>query len=416
MITRLFVLCLSLMYLSGCGGGGGGSNSPTYSQVPVDTELKIYGVSEGSVMSRNCIYATIDRSQSSVFRQYSAIAYTLDTQLTEFAPPIPFGNKDTIQVTIPITTSGPHQFVVKGILKAKSGGGTEPGKKINFTVDYQLAKAGVGEYAGDRTVYTETPSDPFSEMRVEFATYAALKSANNLVSGGMEFTSLDGTQPTNFTGSPNISAATNTNDPYVTVDSLMYSATEQVRASGPGFNHFMELLLLQGPTRGTYTQKGDLRLYRTDATSKVLSAYCSSLNGYAATSVGMQSVLTLQSFDYVNFFGHLRLWNKGGKKVWTYQVAAYANAAGLSATNNALVLWPSIPTSPYDDFLLGQNTYPSQFRLTNPPDAKPSQKPGFLTVVLDADGKFKINQLSLKLDDFYDAAPNSIEMKMTYKP
>lgn len=415
MIVRILVLCLGLLYLNGCGGGGGGSNSPTYSKIPVDTELKIYGVSEGSVMSRNCIYATIDRSSSSVFRQYSGVVYTLDTQLNEYAPPLYFGKKDTVQITIPITTSGPHQFVVKGILKAASGGGIEPGRKINFTVDYKLADAGVGEYAGDRTVYTQTAADEFSNMQVEFATYGALKSGNNLVSGGMKFTDLQGND-VNYTGSINIGAATYTNDPYVTVDTRMNSATGFVRASGTAFNHFMELLLLQGSTDSAADKTGDLRLYRSDSASKVLSAYCSSLKGYTAASGEMESVITLQSFDNVNFFGHLRLWNKGEDKVWTYQVAAYADSKGLSATNNALVLWPSIPTSPLDDFLLGVNTYPNQYRLSNPPGAQPSQKPGFMTVVLDADGKFKVNQLNLKLDDFYDAEPDSIQMKMSYKP
>jgi len=415
MVIRLLVLCLGLIYLNGCGGGGGGSNSPTFPQGPVDTELKIYGVSEGSVMSRNCIYATIDRSQSLGFRQYSSIIYTLDTQLTEFSQPVPFGEKDTIQVTIPITTAGPHQFVVKGILKAKSGGGTEPGRKINFSVDYQLANAGVGNYAGDRTVYDATPAGSFSNMRVEFATYAALKSGNNLFSGGMEFTDTQG-NVVDYTGSLNIGAATKTTDPYVTVDSLMNNATGYVRSSGTAFNHFMELLLLQGPSGLPADRTGDLRLYRGDAASKVLSAYCSSLKGFASASVEKESVITLHSFDNVNFFGHLRLWNKGGDKVWTYQVAAYADPRGLSSANNALVLWPSIPTSPLDDFLLGVNTYPDQYRLSNPPGAQPSQKPGFLTVTLDADGKFKVNQLNLKLDDLYDAAPDSIQMKMSYKP
>jgi len=415
MVSRLLVLCLSLICLSGCGGGGGGSNAPTFSQVPDDTQLKIYGVSEGSVMSRNCIYATIDRSGSNVFRQYSGIVYTLDTQLTEFAPPLYFGKNDTVQVTIPITTAGPHQFVVKGILSANSGGGIEPGRKINFSVDYQLANAGVGNYAGDRTVYDATPAGSFSNMRVEFATYAALKSGDNLFSGGMEFTDVQG-NVSNYTGSLNIGAATNTNDPFVTVASLMNNANGYVRSSGTAFNHFMEFLLLQGPSGLPADRTGDLRLYRSDAASKVISAYCSSLTGFAVTSAEKESVISLHSFDNVNFFGHLRLWNKGGDKVWTYQVAAYADATGLSATKNSLVLWPSIPTSPLDDFLLGVNTYPNQYRLSNPPGAQPSQKPGFMTVVLDADGKFRVNQLSLTLDDFYDAAPNSIQMKMSYKP
>jgi len=399
------------MYLSGCGGGGGGSNSPTYSQVPVDTELKIYGVSEGSVMSRNCIYATIDRSQASIFRQYSGIVYTLDTQLSEYAPPLYFGGKDTIQVTIPITTSGPHQFVVRGKLNSSSGGGLEPGKKINFTVDYQLASAGVGKYSGDRTVYSAAPAGSFSNMHVEFVTYSATKNSSNLFSRGMSFTDTQGNFINSYSGSDFTPPVINKNDPYATFDFTLNSSTEQVQASGPAFNHFMELLLLQGPIMSTAVQSGDLRLYRSDSGSKVLSGYCSSL--YNNT---MEATITLHSFDNVNFFGHLRLWNKGGDKVWTYQVAAYADSRGLSSTNPVLVLWPSIPTSPFDDFLLGQNTYPDKYSLTNPPGAPQSQKPGTLVVTIDAEGKFKITDLRLKLDDFYNSAPDSIQMKMSYKP
>lgn len=408
MIVRLLVVCLSLFYLSGCGGGGGGSNSPSYSKVPVDTELKIYGVKEGSVMSRNCIYATIDRSQSTVFRQYSGIVYTLDTQLSAYAPPLYFGKEDTIQVTIPIKNAGGHQFVVKGILR---DGSIEPGKIVPFTVDYQLANAGIGKYSGDRTVYDTAPSGSFSNMRVEFVTYSASKNSSNLLSGGMNFTNLQG-DIVNSYGNPDYipPVLATENDSYATLHFIMDSPSEQIEASGPAFNHFMELLLLQDFN----TKRGDLRLYRSDSASKVLSAYCSSL--YHDT---MEAIITLHSFDKINFFGHLRLWKKGSDKVWTYQVAAYStDASGLSAKSPVLVLWPSIPTSPFDNFLLGQITYSDQYlsSLTNPSGAPQSQKPGALAVALDSDGKFKITQFSLTLDDFYNSAPGSIQMKMSYKP
>lgn len=415
MTVRFLFLCFSLLCLSGCSSSSS-SNPATYSSVPVDTELQIYGVTDGSVMSRNCIYATIDRSKSSVFRHYTGIVYTLDTQLNDnYSPPVYFGGKDTIQITIPVARSGQHQFVVKGIMTNKPGiVDLEPGRKFSFNVDYQLDNAGAGKYAGDRTVYDAVPAGGFANMRVEFVTYSASKSARNLANGGMRFTNLKG-GTADYAGSINIAAANNSDQPYVTVDYLMNSAAGYVRTVGPAFNHFMELLLLQGPTGGIATQEGDLRLYRNDPASKVVGAYCSSLKGYRSTQE-METSIILHSFDNINFFGHLRLWNKGGDKVWTYQVAAYASPRGLSVTDNNLVLWASIPTSPLDDFLLGVNTYPNQYSLTNPAGAKPSQTPGFMTVSLDSAGKFKIDQLNLKLDDIYDAAAGSIQMKMSYKP
>jgi hypothetical protein len=130
----------------------------------------------------------------------------------------------------------------------------------------------------------------------------------------------------------------------------------------------------------------------------------------------MEAIITLHTFDKVNFFGHLRLWNKGSDKIWTYQVAAYADTTGLSASKNALAIWPSIPTSPYDNFLLGQTTYSDKYSLINPPGAPLPQKPGIMTVSLDSDGKFKINGFYLVLDDTYQSANNSLQMKMSYKP
>lgn len=415
MIAKLLIVCLSLFYLSGCGGGGGSNNSKPLPP-PADTELKIYGITEKSVMSRNCIYATIERSKSTVFRQYTGIQYTIDNQMRDFSAPVYFGGKDTIQLTIPITEPGPHQFVVRGILKAESGGGTDPGGRvITFNVDYQLANAGVGKYSGDRTVYDTAPSGSFSNMRVEFVTYSASKNSSNLLSGGMKFANLQGDIVQSY-GNPDYTppVMTNEKDSYATLHLTMDSSSDQIEASGPAFNHFMELLLLQGPQNAYNTQRGDLRLYRSDSASKVLSAYCSSL--YHDT---MEAIITLHTFDKINFFGHLRLWKKGGDKVWTYQVAAYStDASGLSTKYPVLVLWPSIPTSPFDNFLLGQITYSDQYlsSLTNPAGAPPSQQPGSLAVVLDSDGKFKITQLSLTLDDFYNSANNSIQMKMSYKP
>jgi hypothetical protein len=294
-------------------------------------------------------------------------------------------------------------------LNAKSGGGIEPGKKINFTVDYQLANAGVGEYAGDRTVYSTATSGSFSNMRVELATYAASKLTDNSADGIMTFTNLQDSS-VRYSGGVIRQQASST-DPYMTFNSTMESSTDQVVASGPAFNHFMEFLLNQGPINGAPTQTGDLRLYRTDSASKVLSAYCSSLYNNK-----MEAIITLHSFDKVNFFGHLRLWTKGSDKVWTYQVAASADPTGLSASKNALTLWPSIPTSPYDNFLLGQATFPSKYSLINPPGAPLPQKPGVMTVLLGSDGKFIIDTLQLNLDDIYKSANNSMLMIMSYKP
>lgn len=414
MTARLLILCLSLLYLSGCGSDAPTTNQPTYSKIPVDTELEINGVTEGSVMSRNCLYATIDRSKS-VFRQYTSIEYTLDTQLAW--KPAYFGGKNTIQLAIPINSSGPHQFAVRGILKSPN---LEAGKKINFQVDYQLSKAAIGKYAGDRTVYDKLAFGNFSNMRVEFVSYSASKAGSNLVGAGMKFTDLSGNN-SYYTGASSLAAAINNNQPYVTVDYLMNSAVDQVRATGIAFNHFMELLLLQGPTAGTADKIGDLRLYRNDPAAKTVIAYCSSLKGYNDNPPReLQAIVTMNSFDSINFFGHLRLWDKkgykGGHKVWTYQIAAYAQAKGLSASQPSLTIWPSISTSPLDDFLLGAAPYPDVYKLTNPSGAPTPTVPSIMTFVIGPDGKLKINQFSLKLDDFYDAAAGSIQMKMSYKP
>ncbi|NVN98160.1 MAG: hypothetical protein HXX17_02475 [Geobacteraceae bacterium] len=407
MLLRLLVLSFTLFSLSGCGSKSS-STPATYSQVPAGTELTVYGVTDGSVMSRNNLYVTVKRPAVPLFRAYSGIQFTLDTQLQEYATAY-FHGKETIQLQIPVNTAGAHQFVVKGIL---SGNQIEPGRKINFSVDYHLDSAGSGKYIGDRTVYDSAPAGSFNNMKVEFASYSATRSASIFAKAGINFTGLGGSS-TGFASSPmsGVAAQNDVSDPFATIDLTMGPASNLLYLSGPAFNHFMELNASQGGSTG------DLRLYRADPSSKVISAYCSSLTPQTAASGNMQAVFTLQSFDNVNFFGHMRLWKTNGGPVWTYQVAAYNEANGLSLAHNALSLWLSIPASTLDDFLLGSITYTSQYLMKNPSGALPSQLPGSLTVVQGSDGKFKINDLILKLDDMYRSIdPGNIQMKYSYKP
>jgi len=418
MLARLFLACICLFILSGCGGGGS-SDPATFSQIPVETELAISGVTEGAVISRDYLYVTVDRSKS-VFRNYTCIEYTLDTQLGGYKPALfdDPDNKNIKRLTIPVSTEGLHQFAIRGVLRADPGDRLvhrELGKTFNFNVQYQLGNVAKGKYVGDRTVY-KAPFTSFSGMRVDFVTYSTSRSGNNLATGGVMLTDMLG-NVSSYAGSTNIAAAISANQSHTTVSYLMNSAQEFLRASGTGYNHFMELLLLQGPQglNQIADRQGDLLLYRADTGSRVLSAQCTSLRGFLGSSPEKQATFTLQSFDNVNFFGHLRLWNKNSLRVWTYQVAGYATATGLSR-NGSLTLWLSTSNSPLDDFLLSVTPYPDAYNLVNPTGAPLSRQPGFLTVDTDADGSLVINQLSLNFDDIYDAAANSITMKASYKP
>jgi len=414
MQVRLFLACICLFIVSGCGGSS--SSTETFTPIPVDTELAITGIKDGAVISRDYLYVTIDRSKS-VFRNYTCIEYTLDAQLGGYTPAIfdDPDNKNIKRLTVPVTTEGPHQFAVRGVLRADPGDRLvhrELGKTYNFNVQYQLNNVAKGKYVGDRTVY-KAPFSSFSGMRVDFVTYSSSRSGNELVAGGLTLTDLLG-NVSNYAGSNG--TVSSANQSHATVNYLMDSSLEFLRASGTGYNHFLELLLLQGPSSSQLADRqGDLRLYRADAGSRVLSAQCTSLRGRLGSSQEKQATFTLQSFDNVNFFGHLRLWNKDSLRVWTYQVAGYAEATGL-ASGGSLTLWASTSNSPLDDFLLSVTPYPDAYSIVNPADPPSSRQPGVLTVRTDAEGKFVINQLSLNFEDIYDAATASITMKASYKP
>lgn len=415
MLARLLVACISLLIISGCGKDT--STPPKYSPLPVDTELGIYGLTKDAKISQNYLSVTIDRSKTT-FRNYTAFSYIIDTPLGNVDNPSggykrgSFRGLDRVELIIPNLKPGGHRFAVKGLLFAENGVlNQEAGREFIFTVDYQKDKMGNGKYIGDSTLFTN-----ISTMKVNFVSYSTSKVNDNFV-GGMNLYDTAGSVTSYNVSEGAIVGVLDTNP---IVSFLMTSPQYFLRGIGTGYKHFMELLLLQGSMAGnqpgTADTWGDLRLYRSDAESKVLSGYCTSLRGYHLTSPERQGVISLQSFDNINFFGHLRLWDKDSAKVWTYKAAAYADQTGLSVGRNSLAISLSTSVSPIEEFILRVNPYPALYPLIKPPGAPLPTSPGILTVVVDANGKFKINQLSLNLDDLYDATQNSIIMKATYAP
>jgi hypothetical protein len=251
-------------------------------------------------------------------------------------------------------------------------------------------------------------------MKIDFVTYSSARASDNLSGSLMTLTDTLGASESFTLVSGSIDSSIYSSNPVVNFQ--MTSPLSFIRGFGTGYQHFMELLLLQGSiATGNADKWGDLRLYRNDATSYVLSAYCSSLKGHNALATEKQGAITLHSFDRVNFFGHLRLWDKANSTtVWTYKVAAYASDTGLSVVNNSLSLALSTSTSPIEDYILKNNPFPVLYPMLTPKGPVPTY-PGVLTVELEND-KLKVNTLSLNFDDMYDAAANSIVMKASYKP
>ena len=408
MLHRLILVALTASLLAACGGSSG--SSATYSQVPEATQLKIYGLVNNATLSSNCLYVTVDKSAASN-RPYIGVEYTLDTQLTAYEYVAFPAGESTIQIVIPVSTSGTHTLSIRGVT-SNAAASREPGVQYKFLVDYQQSLAAAGKYIGDRTVYSNvsTAAGKYSGMRLEFATYSATRNKGLVTSAGLRFNPVSG-------GSTSFSEVAGTgtaipvfkSDPYLTFDIQMNSATDGLTLSGLAFNHVMELMHSQNPLAASGGSTGHMRLYRYDAGSKLISVYCNSLTLRPQTSLVYQAVMTMNSFDGINFNGHVRLWS-ATSPVWTYQLYAYNNGDG---TFN---LWPSLPANSFDDFLLGNTTYTKQYNLHNPPGAPVNQKSGAMTVSTAADGTLKVDSIFFKLNDQFWSDSGSIQTRYSYKP
>lgn len=357
--------------LFGCVGD---VNVPDSSAAVAATKVSVSGIKNSQTLDVSYFDITVSNPAG----KYVSYLYAIDSEKT-YLP----GTFKT-PVTVTVTSEGSHILYFKGVNADLS---SDSAMTLNFSVA-TLAKTAGGKYRGDYLVYYAN----YSSMRTSFATYSGARTQ-----GSVSGTLLIGENQT-F----GVSGVSIDNQQWpADVELLMTGipGPDSMRASGEGYYYSLNLKYL-GLDKRNSSVSGDLKMYRSDI-DKFLVATCNSMRAYNQTGLPeIQSVLTLYSFDNRYFYGHVRMINQTLKKVLTYDVKGDAGALGLSRDNNSFPLALSKPFG----------------YLVKASPAPPTTGTGYLTVVSDATGKYKVSQFSLNLTSYavYDSIPESFNMLKSF--
>lgn len=394
------LLLLIFAQLIGCGVSGDSTPTKSSGNQKVVSTLTVAELEGAPTINASTFTVNVNNT---IGNRYVSFTYGLDTQYN--LVPGTFGKP----LVLSVTSEGDHNLFLKGVL---ANGTTDMVKGYRFTVR-SIGNVGNGKYFGDSLIYY----DKQNNMSVRFVDYSGVRINDNIsgkitVSGSRELAVA-------HVGSsvPDVNSSSENVD--LLFADASASSPERMRASGVGKYISMEMFFGGEDVYNTSVW-GDIRLYRRDlgnflvATSSEMKGTSNNSTNPLAVVSPIQSILTLYTLDNRYFYGHIRLMDLSSEKVLTYNVKGDAGLTGLSTLNNGVTLTLTNALGYYWPLKLFR--WPTNYQYYGAYNYNYNQATGSLTVTVNSQGQYELNQLSVTLPGYavYDAAPNNLATLKTF--